>query len=199
MAAISVTSEQTLIVPGGEPEDLSMQRVSPAFFDVLRIRPALGRVFSSEQEVEERPRLAVLSHSLWNRRFGRDPAIVGTTIALDDGSYEVLGVLPAGVTYPVGAVRATDLWVPYVPSANDRTRGRAMGFVLQVVARLKPDVSLDQARSQMAQVATALEAENPSVESRQRHRGPSASRSSRRRKHALVDADAAREPSRSCC
>ena len=161
MAAISVVSEQTLIVPGGEPEDLSMQRVSPAFFDVLRIRPALGRVFSSEQEVEQRPRLAVLSHSLWTRRFGRDSAIVGRTIALDDGLYEVLGVLPAGVTYPVGAVRETDLWVPYVPTENDRTRGRGMGFTLQVIARLKPGISLDQAQSQMAQVAGALEAENP--------------------------------------
>jgi putative ABC transport system permease protein len=161
MAAINLASEMSLIVPGGEPEDLSVQRVSPAFFDVLRIRPALGRAFTGEQEVEQRPRVVVLSHSLWSRRFNRDPNVVGKTIALDDGSYEVLGVLPDGVTYPVGAARPTDLWVPYVPSPDDRIRGRMMGFSLQVIARLRPDISIEQARSQMAQVAAALEEANP--------------------------------------
>jgi putative ABC transport system permease protein len=162
MAAFSVSSEMTLIVPGGEPEDLSALRVSPAFFDVLRIRPALGTAFTSEQAVAERPQVAVLSHSLWSRRFSRDPNVIGKTIALDDGSYEVVGVMAAGVTYPVGTVRATDLWIPYVPSPSDRVRGRAMGFTLQVIARLKPDISIDQARSQMAQIAASLEEANPS-------------------------------------
>jgi predicted permease len=161
MAAISVANEMTLIVPGGEPEDLSALRVSPAFFDVLRIRPALGRAFTSEQDVQERPRVAVLSHALWSRRFSRDPHVIGKTIALDDGSYEVVGVMGAGVMYPVGAVRGTDLWIPYVPSPSDRTRGRAMGFTLQVIARLKPGTSIDQARSQMSQIATSLEEANP--------------------------------------
>jgi hypothetical protein len=90
MAAIdSVTV--TVRHPGAEPEDIRAQRVTSGFFDVLRVRPAIGRPFTADHEVDGHHRVAVLSDGLWRRRFGSDPGIVGQTIPLEGGVYEVLG------------------------------------------------------------------------------------------------------------
>jgi putative ABC transport system permease protein len=152
----------TLREPGAEPEDLRAQRVTAGFFDVLRVRPAIGRPFAVENEVDGRHQVAVLSDGLWRRRFGGDPAIVGRTIPLEGGSYEVAGIMPADFQYPVGAVRATDLWVPYVVPERERIRNpNYRSIYLQSIARLKPGVSLAQAQAQMDQVAAAIEKAHP--------------------------------------
>jgi predicted permease len=76
--------------------------------------------------------------------------------------FEVLGVMPAEFTYPVGALQPAELWVPWVPAPNERVRGRGMrGIYLQSIARLKPGVSIDQARAQMNEVATSIEKASP--------------------------------------
>ena len=118
MAAIA-SGWVTLHQPSGEPESLVPQYVTAEFFDVLRVRPILGRVFTKDHEVPGRDRVVVLSDSLWRRHFQADPQIVGRTITLDDlgrsqSGYEVLGVMPPDFLYPVGATRPTDLWLPYV-------------------------------------------------------------------------------------
>jgi putative ABC transport system permease protein len=157
----------TLREPGGEPESLVPQRVTAQFFDVLRVPPAIGRVFAAENEVSGRDRVAVLSDAFWRRRFGGDPQIVGRSIPLDDveggeGRYEVLGVMPPGFAYPVGVSRPTDIWIPYVVPADQRIRNPASRSIyLQVIARLKPGVSLAAAQAQMDQIAAALETANP--------------------------------------
>jgi putative ABC transport system permease protein len=161
MAAIAGGSF-TLREPGAEPEDLRAQRVSGGFFSVLRVDPALGRPFTTENEVEGRDRVAVLSDGLWRRRFGGDPQIVGRTIPLEGGAYEVVGVMPPEFEYPVGAARATDLWVPYVVPADERTRNPSFRSIyLSTIARLKPGVSLEQAQAQMDQIAAALRTAHP--------------------------------------
>jgi putative ABC transport system permease protein len=157
----------TLREPGGEPESLVPQRVTAQFFDVLRVPPAIGRVFAAENEVSGRDRVAVLSDAFWRRRFGGDPQIVGRSIPLDDlergeGRYEVLGVMPPGFAYPVGVSRPTDIWIPYVVPADQRIRNPgSRSIYLQVIARLKPGVSLTAAQAQMDQIAAALETANP--------------------------------------
>jgi putative ABC transport system permease protein len=152
----------TLREPGGEPEELRTLRVTAAFFDVLRVRPAMGRVFSAENEIDGKNRLSVLSDGLWRRRFGADPLIIGRTIPLEGGSYEVIGVMPPGFAYPVATIRPTDLWVPYVVPPNERTRvAGSRGYYLQSIARLSPGVSIQQAQAQMDQVAAALEQTHP--------------------------------------
>ena len=89
--------------------------------------------FTAENEVDGRHRVAVLSDGLWRRRFGGDPAIVGRTIPLEGGSYEVVGVMPPDFAYPVGAVRPTDLWVPYVVPPNERIRNpHSFSLYLQI-------------------------------------------------------------------
>ena len=153
----------TLRMPGDQPEELVAQRVTASFFDVLRVRPAIGRAFTVENEVDGRHRVAVLSNAFWQRRFAANPEIVGRTIPLDDGPYEVMGIMAAGTTYPVGALRPTDVWIPYVVPESQRIRGRGYSAYLQVIARLKPDVSVAQAQAQMEQVASAIEQANPAT------------------------------------
>jgi putative ABC transport system permease protein len=156
----------TLTDPAAEPEDIPGVRVTSGFFDVLRIRPALGRVFTPEHEIDGRHRVVVLSDSLWRRRLGGNPDVVGKTIALDDGPYEVLGVLPPDVSldvaYSGGAARPSEILVPYVIPDRERLRtpgGRVM--IIKSIARLKPGVSIPQAQAQLDQIAAALEAADP--------------------------------------
>ncbi len=170
MAAVA-SGWLTLHERGTEPESLVPQRVTAGFFTTLRVRPAIGRPFSADDEVEGRDRVAILSDGLWRRRFGADPRIIGRRIALENleggpaassAGYDVVGVMPAEFAYPVGATRPTDVWVPYVVPPGQRTRNPAQfSRYLQVIARLKPGVSLAQSQSQMDQIAVALERANP--------------------------------------
>jgi putative ABC transport system permease protein len=170
MAAIA-SGWMTLREPGVEPESLVPQRVTADFFTVLRVKPAIGRAFTVQNEVAGRDRVAVLSDGLWRRRFGADPGIIGRTLALEDveggppaaeAGYEVVGVMPPGFTYPVGASRATDVWIPYAVPARDRIRDPSrVSTYLQVIARLKPGVSVAQAQAQMDQIAAVIEQANP--------------------------------------
>ena len=162
----------TLRQPGAEPESIVPQRVTAEFFDVLRVHPAIGRPFIAENEVVGRERVVILSDAVWRRLFGADRNIVGRTIPLEDleggpsatagSGYEVLGIMPPGFEYPVASTRSTDIWIPYVVPPDQRLRDPARGaWYLQVIARLKPGVSLTQAQAQMTQVATAIEHANP--------------------------------------
>jgi putative ABC transport system permease protein len=160
--AASTASSQTLLEPGSEPEDIRVLRATADLFTVLRIRPVLGATFTAENEVDGRHRVAVLSDGLWRRRFAADPAIVGRTIPIEGRPYEVLGVMPPDFTYPVGAVRATDVYVPYVVPEAERIRvPRRAGFYLQAVGRLKPGISVREAEAHMDQIGRALQAEHP--------------------------------------
>ncbi len=162
----------TLREPGAEPESLVPQRVTTGFFQTLRVRPAIGRQFTAADEIPGRDRVVILSDGLWRRRFGADPRIVGRTIPIEDlergteasaaAGYEVVGVMPPDFAYPVGVVRATELWVPYVVPNDQRVRQpHQVSRYLQVIARLKPGVALGQARAQMAQLGASIEAAHP--------------------------------------
>ena len=152
----------TLYEPGSEPEDLRALRATADLFRVLRIAPVLGRPFTVDHEVDGRHRVVVLSDALWRRRFGGDPGIIGRAIPLEGQRFEVIGVLGPDVTYPVGAARATDLYVPYVVPPDERVRRpNWFSMYLQVVGRLKPGVTVAQAQARMDQIAEALRAEHP--------------------------------------
>ena len=161
MATIAGTSF-TLREPGAEPEDLRAERVTSEFFTVLRVQPAIGRPFTTENEVDGRHLVAVLSDGLWRRRFGGDPGIIGRTIPLQNSAYEVIGIMPPGFEYPVGAVRPFELWVPYVVPVDERIRDpHSRSMYLQTIARLKPGFTLRQAQAQMDQIALAIQKANP--------------------------------------
>src|SRR5581483_7566049 len=139
------------------PEELTVQNVTPNFFTTLGVEPLLGRTFSPDEGPDGRNRVAILSHALWQRRFGSDPSIVGKTIQLNSLPFTVIGVMPADVSVliKVGSLvgKTAELWRPFAYTEADRQpRGR---YAL-AIARLKPDVPLDRARAQMKAVASSL-------------------------------------------
>jgi len=147
------------------PETLRAQRVTADFFSVLRTPPLLGRALSAEDEVDGRARVALISHGLWLRRFGGAPDVIGTHLPGQLASFEIVGVMPPGFTYPVDTYalgrEAAELWVPNVFTADDRVRGNSFGYNLHVVGRLRDGVSIERAQAQMDQITAGLAAETP--------------------------------------
>ncbi len=142
------TLQRREMTGAGEPESVRAARVTANFFDVMRARPALGRVFSAEDE--QRP-AAMLGYGLWQRRFGGSPAVLGRMLTLDGIGHTVVGVLPPRFQFPE---RDLDVWVSLQPGPSERT-GRT-GFWLSTVARLRPQASLRQAQAEMEGIARRL-------------------------------------------
>jgi predicted permease len=147
----------------GTAEDVLVARVSANLFDVLGLRPSLGRFFGPDEEVAGRDTAIVLAHSAWVRLFNGDAGVIGRRVTLvrskETATYEVVGVLPEGVTYPVTSSRPTEIFRPYVPSANDRIYAlRSRGYFVDVVGRLKPDVAIPEARADVDRVTAAARA-----------------------------------------
>jgi predicted permease len=170
MAALGGIGDYVFQPPGAEPELVKGDRVTASFFDVLRVRPMLGAAFTSRYEVAASDRVVVVSHAFWQRHLGRDPAAVGRTLALNGESYTIAGVMPAGFAYPPGSPQPAELWTLWVLGPQDRVRAggaRSLGGH-QSIARLKADVSLDQAQAQMSQAAATMAAANSTPDARRR-------------------------------
>lgn len=163
--AIAAQTETTMdLVGSGTPVRLAAGVVSPAFFDILGVRMAVGRTFHPEEGTFGQPQGVVLSHGLWRDRFDSDPAIVGRNITLNGMPFEVIGVLPANFEFSNPTL---ELWYPLtlhgVPKPLPRTNHH-----LNVYGRLKANASLDQARADMDRIGAALEVEFP--EANRNHR-----------------------------
>ncbi|MGH9940809.1 MAG: ABC transporter permease [Pyrinomonadaceae bacterium] len=144
------------LTDGGEPERVQGRSVTANFLPLLGVAPALGRLFLAEEDQPGAARVAVLSHGLWQRRFGGDPQIINRTIRLNNESYTIVGVTP--VEFQFGR---DELWTPiaFTPEqlANDR-RGREY---LSALARLKPGVTIEQAQTEMDFIARRIAEANP--------------------------------------
>lgn len=145
----------------GHPENLPTVRATSNLFSILRVRPQLGRTFSPEHEVEGNDRVAVISHSLWQRRFGGAADVVGKTMTFDTGTWEILGVMPEGFEYPVGAARPAEMWVPYVVPESQKVRGNSRNYSLVVVGRLKPGTTAAQAQQEIQSVLAGIKEQYP--------------------------------------
>ncbi|MBL8212731.1 MAG: ABC transporter permease [Bryobacterales bacterium] len=156
-AMAAIRSHNANLSDGGTPEMVFGRGVTANFFDILGVTPLYGRAFS---EAEDRPdaRLVVLSHGLWKRRFGGDPNIVGKPVSLSGQHYEVTGIMPPAFRFPL---QETEYWVPAGFTPRDLSN-RGSHF-LRVIARLKPGVSLAQARQDMNRVADELRREYPDM------------------------------------
>jgi putative ABC transport system permease protein len=143
----------------GAPARLEGAEVSTRFFDVLRVRPVLGRGFADGENEPGRNKVAILGHRLWRERFGGDPTAVGQTIQLNREPYQVVGVAPAGFSYPEGA----ELWTPMAYDAVFRTKSRGAWY-LGVIGRLKPGVSVAHAREEVSAIAARLAREYPDAD-----------------------------------
>lgn len=143
-----------------EPERVAGLRVSPSLLATLGVRPARGRDFAAAEGVAGRDAVALISHAFWTRRFGADPGVVGRTLPLDGRPVEIVGVLPEGMRHPGIRIPpdGSDVWVPLVPTAAEERR---FFHSVRVVARLRGDVTRDQAEDELEAIAAALARKYP--------------------------------------
>jgi putative ABC transport system permease protein len=141
----------------GEPELVLGQLVTPDFFPVFGVQPALGRAFAPDEFAPGRGAAIVLSHRLWMRRFGGSPSVVGTRVTINGKPYGIAGVMPPSFDYPG---RRYDLWAPLsFPRTADLPPANRTAHYLQIVGRLKPAVSVEQADAEIKTIAGALAAQ----------------------------------------
>lgn len=146
------------LTSGEQPENVRGLRVSAGIFPMLGVAPFIGRAFTTDEDVNGNEHVAVISYGLWQRRFGGDRSIVGRTMSLDGEPFTILGVMPAAFQFaPFWATRA-EMWVPLGLSSRATDRGAQS---LRVFARLRPGVTMEQARSDIASVTARLEREFP--------------------------------------
>ena len=138
--------------------------VSAGFFETVRARPALGRVFRQEEDTPGRKHVVVLSDRFWRTEFGGHPDVIGRTVELADEAYTIVGVLPAHASLASWRPMAADLWVPL--ALSDEQRANRQNHNRGGVARLKRDVALGQAQSEMDAISARLAREFPKSDSR---------------------------------
>lgn len=139
-----------------QPEEINGARVSEGFFRVLGVPPLLGRAFLPEEDVPENNHVAVLSHTLWLRKFGGDPDIVGKTVDIESKSHLICGVMPSGFTYP----EKSELWQPYGAEESQRAFKRN-DHMEGVIGLVKEDISIEQMEAEMDTIASRLETQYP--------------------------------------
>jgi putative ABC transport system permease protein len=149
---------RTVIADGDRPEVVASGTMEARLFSVLGVQPAAGRVFSEGEHAPGAARVAMISYRLWQRRYGRDPSVVGRAIDIGGAPTAIAGVLPRG--FPGST---TDVWFPLGPfiSEMQMDRGNHPGF--QVYARLRDGVSVADAQREMSAIAADLERQYPST------------------------------------
>lgn len=147
----------TLTLTGrGDPEQFLGSTITPSLMPVLGIEPERGRGFL---EGEDRPggaRVAILSDGVWKRRFGADPAVIGSNVILSDVSYAVVGIAPPALNFITGA----EIWIPLIIDPGREIR---MNHVINVVARRKPGVTVQSAQAEMDTIASRVSAQYPEM------------------------------------
>ena len=143
----------------GEPELVVGQLVSPDFFRVFGVAPALGRTFNAEEFTPGRENAIVLSHRLWTRRYGSDPSVIGRSVSVNSRPYTIVGVMPPSFEYPGSRY---GLWTPLPsPRTAEMPPVNRSAHYLQVVGLLKPATTLAQANTELKTIASALAAQFP--------------------------------------
>ena len=144
---------------GGEPERLSGVPVTAGFFDVLGVRPVLGRNFTAEEAVWNGPKVVMLGHGLWQRRFASNPAIIGSSLTLNNETHTVIGVLPASFDFASVFAPGSrfDLFFPF-PLTPETNR---WGNTTALVGRLQPGVTAEQAQAELRAIGEQIVREHP--------------------------------------
>ncbi|HET7842270.1 MAG TPA: ABC transporter permease, partial [Terriglobia bacterium] len=153
----AVSGESFNLGIGGSPQRIEGYLVSPSLFELLGVQPFLGRAFLPEEATPGRDREVLLSYGLWKRGFGADPGIVGRQLTINDLSVTVVGVMPASFQYPDDA----EMWAPLALAPSDFAPDHRGNHGLEVLARIRPELSLAQARADMSSVTKIVERQNP--------------------------------------
>jgi putative ABC transport system permease protein len=148
----------------GEPEIIRGLRVSVDYFKLLGVSPALGRDFRVEEDRPDTRFVVVISHTLWQRRFNSDPQVVGKQLILSDQPFTIVGVMPRGFSDFLAANfhEAAEAWAPVGYDITQPSACRSCQH-LRAIARLKPDVTLAQARSEMSAIMNVMAQEHPTI------------------------------------
>jgi predicted permease len=147
----------------GEPERLDGRRVSANLFDLLGVKPILGRNFVPEDD-KPGTKVALLNETLWKRRFGGDPGVIGRSLSLNGEPYTVVGVLPSSVRLPAFGNWRDQVWVPLAfPAEEAAARGN---HFLEIIGRMKPGVTVPRARAEMETIAARLAQQYPEYNTR---------------------------------
>lgn len=154
-------SDNTTETAGELPERIVQSHVAPRFLQVLGVAPAIGRGFSTQEETSGPAQVVLISDHYWKRRFGADPAILGTQLRIVGSNLTIIGVMPASFRFRDPAV---DIWWP-VPSLTPFAQGRSLTW-FDGVGRLKPGVTLERARANLAQVQAALGQQFPDTDTK---------------------------------
>jgi putative ABC transport system permease protein len=153
--AAASTGGSVTLTGHGDPQIIRTGRVSAGYFDVFGVKAAIGRTFAAGEDQPGKDRVVVLSHRLWVNEFGGDTGVVGRTVTLDGQPFTIIGVLPAGTAFDRTFSR---MWRPLAFSAGERTRNFHW---LQVLARLKPGVSVEQARAELDAIGARIATDYP--------------------------------------
>jgi putative ABC transport system permease protein len=146
------------IAATGAPIRVAATNVTRSLIETLGVQPALGRNFTPEEDTVGGPRVAIISHALWQRAFGGQADIIGKEIRINARPFNVVGVMPQGYVFPPGSNRPVEVWTPFqFDPANPGNRG---GHFLYVIGRLKPGTTLDQARAEMETLMAGWKSEN---------------------------------------
>jgi putative ABC transport system permease protein len=145
----------TLISGSGDAERVAGSEISANLFAILGVRPAIGRSFLPKEDEQGRSSVALISHRLWQRRFGGDSTLVGRTIMLDGRAFTVVGVMPEGFNFPDRG----DVWVPFVTDPAQEKHGNR-GYA-GAIGRIKPGVTVEQATADLHRIDANLTREFP--------------------------------------
>ena len=154
LAATHKESRNLSGIPGRDPERISCAFVTRNFFNIVGIDAEVGRTFSEDEDKVGAPPVVVIGDRLWQRAFNRDPGVIGRSITLHDQNYTVIGVMPRQMTSP----QDTDAWLSMMRRSNNAVwMQRFVHPMIYVWGKLKPGVSVDQARVEMKTIAARLE------------------------------------------
>jgi predicted permease len=162
-SSLAACTFETFSLSGhGDPEQVFAARTSWNFFDVLGVRPVVGRTFTQDEDQRGGPLVVLISHELWTRLFGRDPSVVGRALRLESHDYTIVGVLPAGFAFSLIGPKI-DVWAPRVFEMSLVTPARvaAGGRYFQVIGRLASGGSKDQARAETAGLLQQYKRDKP--------------------------------------
>ena len=155
----AIRSQSSVLIFGDAPERIETAAVSPSVFELLGMKPVLGRSFTSDEDRPDSNHVALLSAGLWERRFGRDANILGSKVILDGASFTVVGVAPAGFRIPGSP---SELWIPYSPKPDELGPDkRGDRRFVSVLAALRPGTTIARAQTELRSIAATLAREYP--------------------------------------
>lgn len=155
VAGLDANGVRGEIVDGEDGVPVASALVAGAFFDVLGVVPVLGRTLVAADDVEGAEPVVVIGHTLWQRRYGGSPAVIGRRVRLGERRFTIVGVMPPGLDLPAGV----QLWRPTASVPADGAFGDAARYEINLIARLRPEATIDQARSELAARLRHLERE----------------------------------------